>query len=181
MSDESELGFDHAPVGLAVSRHRVIIRCNRRFCEMFGHAREALEGASLSLLYPSFEEFQSIGAHGEKIMQESGRYDDERIMKRGDGTLFWCRARGQTLTPEAPYAHAVWSFSDISRTRPLVDLTAREREVAMHLVAGLTSKEIGRRLDVSHRTVEAHRARLMAKYNAANGAGLIARLVGAPL
>ena len=37
----------------------------------------------------------------------------------------------------------------------------REREVAACLMDGLTSKEIGKQLGISHRTVEIHRARLM--------------------
>ena len=42
-------------------------------------------------------------------------------------------------------------------------LTAREREVLAWLLRGLTNKEIGRELGISHRTVEIHRARLMRK------------------
>ena len=57
MREESEIGFEHAPIGLAVARHRVIDDCNRRFATMFGYEREALHGQSLSTLYPSTEEF----------------------------------------------------------------------------------------------------------------------------
>ena len=42
-------------------------------------------------------------------------------------------------------------------------LTCREREVMTHVVQGRSSKEIARELGVSHRTIEAHRARIMAK------------------
>lgn len=38
-----------------------------------------------------------------------------------------------------------------------------EREVVAWLLHGLTNKEIGRELGISHRTVEIHRARLMRK------------------
>jgi two-component system, LuxR family, response regulator FixJ len=47
-------------------------------------------------------------------------------------------------------------------------LSERERQVLDHLVAGRTSKEIGRLLDISPRTVEIYRAKLMAKTQAAN-------------
>ena len=40
-------------------------------------------------------------------------------------------------------------------------LTEREREVAQQLAAGLSNKEIARKMGLSPRTVEAHRARLM--------------------
>ncbi|MEE7462913.1 DNA-binding response regulator [Methylobacterium fujisawaense] len=45
-------------------------------------------------------------------------------------------------------------------------LSERERQVLDHLVAGRTSKEIGRTLDISPRTVEIYRAKLMAKTRA---------------
>jgi len=45
----------------------------------------------------------------------------------------------------------------------LAGLTAREREVMELAVQGIPNKEIGRRLGISHRTVEIHRARLMQK------------------
>jgi FixJ family two-component response regulator len=57
------------------------------------------------------------------------------------------------------------------------ELTAREREVAAHLMGGLTSKEIGRALAISHRTVEVFRARLMRKYKASTTADLVHKLL----
>ena len=45
----------------------------------------------------------------------------------------------------------------------LAQLTQREREVMDLVVAGLTNREIGERLDISVKTVEAHRSRLMEK------------------
>lgn len=42
-------------------------------------------------------------------------------------------------------------------------LTPREREVMMRVVKGRTSREIAEELGISHRTVETHRERVMAK------------------
>jgi len=175
------LGFDQAPVGLAVSRHRMVEACNRRFGEIFGYRSDAMIGKSLALLYPSTEEFERIGAIGLEKMRASGRYADERIMRRRDGTPFWCRVRGQSLTPDDPFARSVWSFVDLSETRPVTDLSQRERQVAALLAEGRTNKEIARLLDLSPRTAEAHRARLMAKFGARNTAELVARLTGLPV
>ncbi|MBP9928846.1 MAG: helix-turn-helix transcriptional regulator, partial [Rhodoferax sp.] len=57
------------------------------------------------------------------------------------------------------------------------ELTAREREVAASLMDGLTSKQIGRLLAISHRTVEIYRARLMRKYAASTTADLVHKLM----
>jgi FixJ family two-component response regulator len=47
-------------------------------------------------------------------------------------------------------------------------LTPREMEVMSLAVAGYTNKEIARYLNISHRTVEIHRARVMEKTGASN-------------
>lgn len=55
----------------------------------------------------------------------------------------------------------------------LTRLSRRERQVLDLIVAGLTSKEAARRLDISPRTVETYRAKLMEKTGAACTAQLI--------
>lgn len=50
----------------------------------------------------------------------------------------------------------------------LASLTAREREVLEYVARGLHAKEIGASLSISPRTVEVHKARIMAKLGARN-------------
>jgi FixJ family two-component response regulator len=52
-------------------------------------------------------------------------------------------------------------------------LTRRERDVLTLIVAGASSKEAGRKLGISPRTVEFHRARIIEKVDAKNTADLI--------
>jgi len=51
-------------------------------------------------------------------------------------------------------------------------LTAREREILAHIADGSTNREIGTRLGISTRTVEAHRDSLMRKLGIRTVAGL---------
>lgn len=181
MDDLATTAFDFAPVGLIYTEDRVIRRCNARFAEMFGYPEAELADRSLSQLYPSSEEFQRIGQIGAQKMVGNGHYRDERIMRRRSGALFWCRVRGQSLDPQAPFARAVWSFADISEARPLTEMSLRERQVATMMAEGLTSKEIARALEISPRTVEVHRARLLEKFGARNSLELVAQIAGVPL
>jgi len=179
--DIATLAFDEAPVGLAALENRVIRQCNRQFAAIFGGVPEDYAGMPLAHYYPSIEDYRRIGERGLKAMRATGSYHDERVMKRGDGTLFWCRVRGRSLTPDAPFARGIWSFADLSDERPVVALTQREREVAILTCRGLTSKEVGLELGLSYRTVEVYRARLLEKFQARKLAELVAKLSGMPL
>ncbi len=177
----ADIAFKHAPIGLCLLENRVIQGCNALFAEIFGGAPADHAGRPMAEFYPTREEYERIGARGLAAMQDTGRYADERVMRRLDGALFWCRVRGHSLTPDAPFQRGIWSFADLSDERPVVELTPREREVAILTCRGLTSKEIGRELELSFRTVEVHRARLLEKFQARKLAELVAKLSGVPL
>jgi two-component system, LuxR family, response regulator FixJ len=55
----------------------------------------------------------------------------------------------------------------------LAELTAREREVLDHLVAGCSNKVIAQKLGISPRTVEIHRAHVMEKMRVASLSELV--------
>lgn len=176
--------FDQAPIGLVLSRNRLMVDCNRQLLSMFGAERDQLVGRSFEVLYPTHDEFERTGARIVASLDASGWYADERVMKRIDGErageLFWCHVSGRALDPAEPHAAGIWSFEDLSSRRQLsVDLTAREREIAALLIEGLTSKLIGKRLAISPRTVDVYRARLMKKHKAATTPELVQKLLRA--
>lgn len=182
MDIDYRLAFEQAPVGLALSRHRSIMDCNQHLCDMFETQRDQLIGQSFQVLYPSADEFERTGERIAPILNRNGTYADDRIMKRVGGRLqgeaFWCHVTGRALNQSAPHEAGIWCFEDLSARRPVrAALTAREREVAAHLMQGLTSKQIGKVLAISHRTVEIYRARLMRKYQASTAADLVHKLM----
>jgi len=170
--------FLQAPIGLVLSRQRLMVDVNQEVLTMFGAQPDQMVGHSFEVLYPSPEEFQRTGERITTRLDAQGRYTDERVMKRMNGELFWCHVTGRALDPAAPHASGIWSFEDLSARRVLkVDLTPREREIAALLVEGLTSKGIGKRLTVSPRTVDVYRARLMRKLGAATTTELVHKLL----
>lgn len=171
--------FLQAPVGMCISEHRVIQTCNLALAQMFGYTRAALVGMSFEALYPTADEFLRTGERIIPIMNAKGRYSDERIMRRANQELFWCHVSGHALLPNQPLGPGIWTFDDVSEKRPVTaQLTPREREIAALLVEGKTSKVIARQIDLSPRTVEMHRAKLMRKFAAATSSELVHKLVG---
>lgn len=178
MNAFDQLAFDHAPMGLALTENRIIRTCNDTFARMFGYEKDALIGESFRQLYGSDQEFHQIRDIGLEPLRQSLPYTDERLMRRSDGSMIWCRFRARTLTPEKPLERIVLSFALIENTSQGPKLTPREREVLLLLSKGLTSKEIGRSLKLSPRTIEDVRARLLKKFQVKNVAVLLARLSG---
>ena len=175
------IAFDLAPIGLVLSANRLIVDCNRQLLTMFAAEQDQLVGRSFEVLYPSLIEFERTGARIVASLDKRGFYADDRVMKRfGSGELFWCHVSGRALNPDDPHEQGIWSFEDLSAHRQLkAELTAREREIAALLIEGLTSKMIGRRLEISPRTVDVYRARLMKKYSAGSTPELIHKLLSA--
>jgi PAS domain S-box-containing protein len=99
--------FELAPVGLVMSRQRLMIDCNQELLVMFGARREQIVGKSFEILYPSADEYERMGLRIAAQLDSAGRYADERVMKRltsttadGQGQLFWCHVRA-TPMPQA--------------------------------------------------------------------------------
>ena len=85
------------------------------------------------------------------------------LTKPVDGNELLENVQAGLLESERLSIRAEVSHSAASR---IASLTEREREVMVLLIEGLSNKEIARRLDFSHRTVEIHKARILLKTGA---------------
>jgi len=81
---------------------------------------------------------------------------------------------------EADRARLVERASAVRRTSLASSLSAREREVAAHLVEGMSNKEIARVLDISPSTVERHRDRVFEKMDVRNAVELVGVMSPSP-
>ena len=178
MKSISDAGFQLAPTALCVTQERIIALCNDAFLELFGYEASELTGQSIARLYPTAQEFHRIGERGYPKMEQGGRYQDERLMQRKDGSMVWCRVSGRTADAASPTRQAVWMFELLDHANVSTQgLSPREREVVSYLSQGLSSKQIARMLNLSPRTVEMHRARLLQKLGVRSTAQLLALLV----
>lgn len=131
--------------------------------------------ATLSERYPGLPVILMTG-HGDVPLavraMRAGAFD---FLEKpfADGTLLSSIA----LALEKASARSTGQRAAETARAALATLTQREREVMALLATGNTSKEIGRALGISDRTVEVHRARVMEKM----GAHSIAELVRAAL
>lgn len=83
-------------------------------------------------------------------------------------------ARGQTYLCAAASQHVMTGYIQTSGSEdPLDRLTTRQREVLQLIAAGCTTKEVARKLEISVKTAESHRAMLMQELGIHDLAGLV--------
>ena len=85
-----------------------------------------------------------------------------------EGRTYFTSKLTMNLINERPSGHHVGSSDN-----KIASLTEREIEILKSIADGLSNKEIGEKLFISHRTVDTHRTNLMKKLEVNNIAGLI--------
>ncbi|GEM_PF-649414 len=168
--------LDEIPVPMVFATYRIIRDCNEEFSRLFKYARSDLIDHSFAQLYPRHSDFVRTGRTWQANLPGGQVYYDERIMTAGDGQRFWCQVHGRARHATDPFAQAIYCFQPL--TRPVasngVSLTDRQSQIITLVVQGKTSAEIALELDLSARTVESHRARLMRAIGIRNSAELVA-------
>ncbi len=113
---EQEAILNTAMIGIAFLRERKIVRCNRRFEELFGYAAgEALDMPSRQYYFTD-EEFAQSG----RFIAGLGTGDMptfEQWLRRKDGSGFWCRRTGRALEQGDISKGYVWLYEDITERK----------------------------------------------------------------
>jgi diguanylate cyclase (GGDEF)-like protein/PAS domain S-box-containing protein len=113
---EQQALLDNVVVGIAISRERKLLRCNRRFEEMFGFGPGQAIGASWREMYFTDEEFELRAQVNAEL--EAGRtHTREQWLRRQDGSGFWCRLSGRAVAVGDPSKGLVWLIEDITERR----------------------------------------------------------------
>jgi len=109
------------------------------------------------------------GASGYVIKQSAARELVDAISQVQMGNTYLSPSISNTVI--RGYLHG--SQTTDGSLDPLALLTDREREILQLVADGLSSKEIAQQLDVSIRTIDAHRANIMNKLNIHTTPGLV--------
>jgi diguanylate cyclase (GGDEF)-like protein/PAS domain S-box-containing protein len=137
---EQQALLDNVVVGIAISRERRIIRCNRRFEEMFGFGAGAAIGASWREIFFTDEEFERR-AHVYAELDSGRTHAREQWMRRQDGAGFWCRVSGRAVAAGDPARGYVFLMEDITERRradeALERLVREQDAVLQNAVTGI--------------------------------------------
>ncbi|HYD79039.1 MAG TPA: diguanylate cyclase [Paucimonas sp.] len=109
--------LDNASLGITFTRNRTFLHCNERFSEMFGWSANELVGQSTTILYPSREAFEELSRIATPTLSAGRRLDVEVLMKKRDGTLFWCRMLANAIDPNDHGKGSIFITEDISERK----------------------------------------------------------------
>ena len=137
---EQQALLDNVVVGIAFSRERKIVRCNRRFEEMFGFAAGEAIGASWRQVYFTDDEFE-MRAQTYPELDQGRTHTREQWLRRQDGSGFWCRVSGRAVAAGEPARGYVWLVEDVSERRradeSLERLVREQDAVLQNAVTGI--------------------------------------------
>ena len=129
-----------ASIGIVFVKERRIVRCNRRYEEMYGYAPGEMDGQPTSILYPNGRDFEQ----GAEVYEALARGQTSRRMelrRRKDGSSFWTRADGRAVDPQDPHKGSVWIVEDITEERKAADelqrVLAEQQALLNNVVVGI--------------------------------------------
>jgi diguanylate cyclase (GGDEF)-like protein/PAS domain S-box-containing protein len=120
LAREQEAILATASIGIVFIKDRRIVRCNRRYEEMYGYGPGELDGKPTAVLYTDISEHAKAGAVYEVLARgETSRRVEPR--RRKDGSAFWSRSDGRAVDPQDPQQGSVWIVEDVTERRRAED------------------------------------------------------------
>ncbi|HRX69876.1 MAG: PAS domain S-box protein [Gammaproteobacteria bacterium] len=116
LDTESRLSslYRAASIGIGRVVDRIFVEVNDQMCRMMGYAREELVGQNSRLLYPSNEEFESVGHGKHTQIREHGVNAVETEWRRKDGGLLPVLLSSSLVNPGNPDAGTTFTVLDLS-------------------------------------------------------------------
>lgn len=97
---------------------------------MFGYSSEEVIGKTIEILYPDKENFE-MASKKQIIDNQSNRiFQDENLLMRKDGTLFWAEIRSTVISENRNPKYVVLSISDITERKKYIEEIVKAKEEA---------------------------------------------------
>lgn len=116
--EQQHVILNNIPMGIVfVDEQRRFIRVNQKMEEVFGYTEQELLGEQTTKIYADPEGWSFIGDVAYPKLQQGETYHTEQLMRRKDGSTFWCRLLGRAVNPENMHQGALWNIEDTTAKR----------------------------------------------------------------
>jgi len=140
LAREQEAILGSASIGIVFLKDRKVVRCNRRYEEMYGYAPGELVGKPISILYANPEDFASAPAAYD-LLARGQTARRVQLRRRKDGTTLWSRGDGRAVDPHDPLKGSVWIVEDVTEQRrgeeELQRVLAEQQALLNNVVVGI--------------------------------------------
>jgi diguanylate cyclase (GGDEF)-like protein/PAS domain S-box-containing protein len=117
---EQKIILDNSLVGIAfINEERQFVRINRKLEEMCGYTSAELNGHPTEILYFSSEDYKNVGEQNYPLIRKGATYEMEHLMRRKDGTPFWCCVKVKVIDPNALSKGYIWNLEDVTEKRQI--------------------------------------------------------------
>jgi PAS domain S-box-containing protein len=128
---QHELIIQHAEIGLSLIKNHKIVWGSRAGAKMFGYSdHELVRGLSTDTIFKDYETFVDVTSRALDCFRRDEVFSEELLMRRADGTLFWCRITGTIIDSSDLSLGAIWLTEDISKQREQQQLLVDARDQA---------------------------------------------------
>jgi PAS domain S-box-containing protein len=130
MASQAEIQsiFRSAPVGIGLVKNRVLMRVNKRLCEMLGYEEEELVGKSARMVYPSLEEFERVGSENYGMIKQTGTGTMETRFMHKNGSILHIILSSTPLDLHDPSRGITFTALDISDRKRAEDALRQSQE-----------------------------------------------------
>ena len=114
---ERETILRTAPVGISFAsgrRHRWV---NDAFAAMLGYDKSELVGQSSLMHFDDRPSWEAFGAEAYPALSAGRSYTTERLMRRKDGSRFWCQVTGNAVDPADLARGSIWINVDVTERK----------------------------------------------------------------
>ncbi len=128
---EHEAILQNASIGIALIRDQRFMRANSSFEAMFGWETGALLGRPGGVVWPEEAGFAQALQNAEPRIAEGESIEMEHLMRRRDGSTFWCRLMARVVDPAHPrLGGTIWIAEDVTERRRVDQTLANARDAA---------------------------------------------------
>lgn len=122
--------FDSSTVGIGLVHGRIVQRCNRKLEEIFGYAPGELNQQSTRLWYIDDASFERSGNLIAEQLAQGRDYQFDIELRRKDGSRFWARLNGRSLSTATLQGAVLGMIEDITEQHNLAEALRQAKDLA---------------------------------------------------
>jgi PAS domain S-box-containing protein len=127
---EHEAILRRASIGIAYTRDQRFFHANAQWEQMFGWGPGELLDQAGRVIWPDDETYAAAGRVFAPALSQGRSVEHEGLMRRRDGSTFWCHLRGQVLDAGNTKAGTIWTAADVTERRRVEQALAAARDAA---------------------------------------------------